>query len=422
VSQVVKIKEMSIFNKINNYLLLFLAACIPFFNTFNNNKLFRYVRFEYISFFVLAFFIAHSFFTNKTLLKEQIGKVTIVIVLFFFAQVVSGMAADDFDLALLRLTSELQFTITLLVLNNLINDNDSYESIFKGMAIGFLLSCMIAFLQYLEFSQFYIFTEAELNSNAGLHTGGAGIYNRIWGPFGNSLTFSEYLSIVGISLYVYFRTIKKQVGIAYLFLLLTVVCTSLTYGRTALFTIGFTYLLSEFLLAKGSSSKIATYAISIIALVLVTIFFLIPGSRDDGSALMDRFTKTNEDLRVGRLNLWTKGFSAFQKSPLIGVGPGNLHGALSSEGFPMTSDVIASYEGQHVENYFLTVLYTYGIIGFALCIAIYCYMLSYSYKLFQLLKGKVRSPAYGGVMFSAVVALLINNVTNTALIFDIYLF
>jgi hypothetical protein len=371
---------------------------------------------------LIAYSFVFSISTNRKLTFKKPGNLTISVILFFLAQLLSGFFSYDFDLSIQKIYIEFQFLIILLVVNSLIIDNSNYESILKGIIVGFMVSCAIAALQYKGIKSFYLFTPEELNENAGFINEERNSFHilRIWGPFGNSLTFSEYLAITGIIIFSYFRMIRKKVLMAYCFIILSFACISLTAGRNAIFATAFSLLLMELLYSKATGAKkiFITIFISSIACIIVAIFLLSPGMQDNGNPLIGRFTNASQDLKEGRLNLWVKGFQAFTKNIFTGVGPGNLHLALSAEGFPLTSEIIARFNGQHVENYFLTILYTYGIIGFYFCIRLYFYLIKYSYKLLEILKGKTTSLAYGGVMLGGIVALIISDITNPALIFD----
>jgi hypothetical protein len=408
---------MQLTNKINNYLLLLLAAYIPFYSTFTSGS-FRIGDFKFLYLILVTYKIAYAVFSNSGFKFVKIGKLTTSLILFFVAQLISGLLADDIDLAIEKLFVEFQFLVVYLIINSMVINHESYKNIFKGILIGFVLSCAIALLQFFGFKQFNIYSDSELNHNAGLITEHSVKVLRIWGPFGNSLTFSEYLSIAGISLYSFYRFINKNLLFSFIVLLLSFICSYLTLARTALFATAFALIFIELIYTLGSSSKKATYLILFSIILVFTVLLFSPGIQDNGNPIITRFANVSQDLKAGRLNLWIKGYEAFLGNVFLGVGPGNLHSALSAKGFPMTSEIIAQYDGQHVENYFLTILYTYGLLGIFFCIRIFFYLVNYSFKLFELLKGKIESFAYGGAMMGAVIAFIINNFTNPALIFD----
>jgi len=405
--------------RFNNILLSLLALYVPFFNTFSTRTVLKYVNFDTLPIILLAYFIAFCIITNRRFFSGKLGNITKFMLFLFAAKVISGILAFDTDLAFSELLLELEFLVIFLIVNSLLIDNKSYEYIISGLLIGFLISCFIAVMQKLGVQQFYIFTKGELNINAGLIKENNTTLTRIWGPFGNSLGFSEYLATVGIALYSYFRWIKKNRLAAFGIIFLAIYCIILTVSRTALFATGFTLLILEFIYGRLTGKRAVLYVVSIVAILLIAFLLLSPAIEDTGNPLLQRLTNASQDLKEGRLNLWVKGFSAFQKNVFFGVGPGNLHMALSAEGFPMTSELISNFDGQHVENYFLTVLYTFGIVGFTFFMTIFFYLIKYSYRLFLLLNKKVQITAYGGAFFGAMITFTILNITIPALVSEL---
>ncbi len=398
-------------NKINNFLLFLLAAYVPFVDTFHI-FLFKILVFKYLYICLIVYYLIFIVLTRKKIVLNKVGNVSLFLILFFISQLISGLFANDTDLALQKVYAEFQFLVIFIIVNKMFIDNNSYEYVLKGFLVGFLVSFVIAMLQKNGVKGFYLFSEEELNQNTGLMgvmKGNKNAIIRIWGPFGNSLGFAEYLSTVGIILYSYYRMIKRSSIKSILILVITIYCIILTVSRTSLFALILSLLIIEIIYARLNNSNLPVYMISFFILISIAFLFLKPAA--DGIPLMKRFSNAGNDFKTARLNLWIKGYQAFSKNIFFGVGPGNLRGALSSEGFPMTSVLISQFEGQHVENYFLTVLYTYGIIGFYFCMMIYYYTISYSYLLFKFFRKQVKSFAYGGLFFGAIIVLMINNIT-----------
>lgn len=399
--------------KINNYILFLLAMGIPFITTFKN--FLKYLSFVNISFFLIFYLIIYLFVTN-TKPSLKLGKITSTLIMYFVAQCISAVLAYDTDLSMAKLFQEFQFLIAFIAINGLIVHNDAYKFIFTGILIGFALSVIIAALQYLEIKQFYLFTPEELNGNAGLVKENMSRVLRIWGPYGNSLSFGEYLSLTGIALYSYFRMAKRRNFAAFCILVAAIFSVYLTVSRTAIFSLVISLIVVEFIYKLGQTSKKPIFALAGSLIIVAAIFLLAPGIQENGNPLISRFSNMSQDLKVGRLNLWIKGFDAFLHDVFFGVGPGNLSLALSAQGYPLTSVVTSNFDGQHVENYYLTVLYTYGVVGFFFFIRLCYLLLSYSYQLFLLLRGKMRTSAYGGALFPAVLVFLICNITIPALV------
>ncbi len=114
--------------------------------------------------------------------------------------------------------------------------------------------------------------------------------------------------------------------------------------------------------AKSASQKVALAATVVAAALLIT--FAVPQST------WKRITSTGEEIKSGEVSgrgkIWKAGVVAFTKHPIIGVGPG---------GFRLAITPILGY-GHVAHNVYLTVLVENGIIGFAIHLCIYGYLLA----------------------------------------------
>ncbi len=304
----------------------------------------------------------------------------------------------------------------------MILNQSSYEFIFKGLLTGFIISLLLGQLQKMGYSRFYLYDVQNLNDNTGLHhLKGEDASIRIWGPFGNSLTFSQYLSISGLMLYGYFKLIKRNNLFAIVILLLTFYGIVLTVARTALIATALCVFIFEMINSKSKGKKIQSIVI-ISVMFLGFIFLSMLNGTSAKIPILDRFLNSEGDFKAGRLTLWIDGIQIFTKNIFLGVGPGNLFLALSEEGYPMTSKLINQFDGQHVENYYLTIFCTYGILGFITIFVLFYYLVYYSYVLFKFIKTYMLENTnivyFGAIMLCPILSLIINNFTNPALIFD----
>jgi O-antigen ligase len=233
---------------------------------------------------------------------------------------------------------------------------------------------------------------------------------RIWGPFGNALTFSLYLSVVGVVLFYYYRLYKGKQLYAWVIFAVTMLSISWTISRMAFAA----FLVSIFVIEMIVANGFQRVRNVMIILGLAILFSLIKTSLSTSNELVSRITDTNDDFKEGRLDLWIVGYKVWMDNLFFGAGPGNLNLELYKHGLVGLDPYVMQYIIGHVENYYLTVLYTFGLIPFfAYLLFIVAYFraaLGLFYHSLRMDVNRLAMPVLAGV-----ICLFINNLINPVL-------
>lgn len=396
-------------------LLFLLAASLPFFNIwrFGSSTL---ISSNQLTILILVSFIASYRYNSTNSQNRNIGLIPAFYMLYFVGTLISMALTYHNESAVYQTLWNFQFFIMFLCLVSLNSNEESVHFIYKGLFVGFIFSLFIAVFQYFGFSTFAIFAEEDLNQNTLFVVAEEAIdTKRIWGPFGNALTFSLYLSVSGIVLFYYSLYCLKRKVLAWIVFMLTLFSIMLTISRMAIFAFLIAFIVTQFLIA--TTIKRVVY----IGLLLLGFFAFSVVARNTKSSnpLFNRLTNSADDLKEGRLGLWKVGFKAFQKEPFWGTGPGNLNYEISKfPGWTRTGETKTNTGAEHVENYYLTLLCTYGIFPFLFYLAfVFCYFNS-SLKL--LISG-YNTGKYMEAMplFPGFVSFFVNNLINPALFSDL---
>lgn len=285
------------------------------------------------------------------------------------------------------------------------------------LLIGLIVSVFIATMQLLGFEAFYLFDEKELNTNTGMLYEAEDRILRFWGPFGNSLTFSAYLAIVGTFLFGYYRTSahRRTRLISVLSLVLTLYGIMLTAGRTALLSVVAGLLFYAFL--KNWKRSLTVTAALVITLLL-SLDYMDRAMSDAGLSIYARFINFGQDKGY-RAKIWESTWSIFQENPLFGTGPGNLVrrvAPLIDHVYTFEKEALSLTWG-HVENTYLTVLLTFGLLGFV-CFA-FMLVKSFQYSLRacrNAVPPPIRQTGYG--LVTSWFVMSINMITNPIFVVD----
>ena len=403
--------------KFNNSILFLLGLYIPFVRTFTQGG-HSVANLQQLAFLLVIYFFAIVKNSSLNINNSEYVKspITKYLILFYVMGIISTFFAENLDLAAEELFYNLQFLTIYLILSYVTFYEGAVKAIYKGLLLGFLLAMFIGLMQYLGVPGFSIFSADELNQNT-LYVSDDALINvvRIWGPFGNALTFSEYLSIAGIILFYYFKYYKLNRLLAYIILGLTIFGISLTLSRTAFLALCTAVFLVEFLMATKKRRII--YTISFV----FTIFCLsiLLGTLSNNNPIISRLMESQSDFKHGRLDLWLTGFKVLADMPFFGAGPGNLNIEMHHHGWSFLNRKAITQVSGHVENYYLTVLFTWGIVGFIFYL---CFMYSYFkaatcvfFAAFKYNKEafRITVPLLGGF-----VCFAINNITNPVLVAD----
>ncbi|HTI90479.1 MAG TPA: O-antigen ligase family protein [Puia sp.] len=315
-------------------------------------------------------------------------------------------------------TYYLELAIVYLLFSSLLFEKSVINACFYGLMFGFCVSVFIALMQFLKIPGFNMFKDDELNANVYYSSQADAVdVLRIWGPFGNALTFSYYLSVAGCLLfYFYFYVLKRRI-IAWAVFGMTLFGISVTISRTALFAFLFCLGLVHFF----AISRRKRVSFLFVAAVLLVVGSVYVNSLSADNPLLNRLNSTQDDFKGGRLNLWETGYKTWLNGNVFfGTGPGNLNRKLYENGWrAIYTDAMDNTPG-HVENYYLTLLFTFGLVAFFFYLL---FMISYVQAGFRLLmKGlKEEKFAAGIPFFGSMICLLANNLTNPAMHFDVRL-
>ncbi|TDX01777.1 O-antigen ligase family protein [Dinghuibacter silviterrae] len=288
------------------------------------------------------------------------------------------------------------------------------DSLYKGLLAGFLVSVFIATMQFLRISDFDIFKPEELNANTAYTGDDDGLdMLRVWGPFGNALTFSFYLSVVGVLMYGYAAFVRRSRVFTWVIIGAGLAGITFTISRTAtvafLGCIGLMYFLT---VSRAKRGLIAAAAVVVLAAGFIYLPTLI-----ENSPILSRVNDTGTDFKGGRLALWNVGYNVWLDHPLFGAGPGNLNMELYRYGWRnMQNDILTTVPG-HVESFYLTLLFTFG----ALCFSVYLmYLVLFTRNSFEVFRAGLRNKKFvlGVPVFGALLCVFINNAVDPAMIFD----
>jgi hypothetical protein len=264
---------------------------------------------------------------------------------------VFDLAVDQF----LDYLVDLVFLVSFLIIAS--SSSSLLKIVFYALVIGLALSVALGFLEHHSVNSFKIQDDDSINTN--ILNGGM---TRIGGPFGNSLTYSNYLSVAGIIVIVIFLKQKTTnfTVVALIVYLLTTVVLVFSGGRSAIVAFQLAFAIAFFIYIKNKWIMVGAVAL-----------FLFVGITYSDKILkiptVSRFFDSSNDLKDVRYeNNWAYGFKIVGESPLIGTGMGNLNYKLVEMRHPYVPASRKFKHNGHLESVFVTVMATYGLIGLAL--------------------------------------------------------
>lgn len=410
------------------YTFLLLALLLPF--VLRDGKRYRVMLLSII--LLLPFFQVYIYFRYMILIyafimiwlgddkqvirytKEPVNKCMIV---FFIIGILSAFTSADLTRTLTPLTDLVFFYLLFLICSVAISRHLTSPLLPTIILWGLLSSVFIQTMQLYGAESFYIYDEESLNMNTGLAYTNDDKVIRYWGPFGNSLTFSSYLSIFGLFLFSYYHSNpqKRTRFLGYVVLSIALYGVLLTAGRTALVAMVVGLLFYAF--AKNWKKAIVVSAILVVVAITSSALIdqLLSGTT---LGMYSRFTSLGDDKSY-RTETWVRALPVLLNNPLFGTGPGNLQTQIA----PLIRSIIVNEKQAmdlpwgHVENTYLSVLYTFGIAGFSCFLYMIGKSFLYSYRA---LKGDVPPPvrrmAYG--LTTAWVVMGVNMIANPVFVTD----
>jgi O-antigen ligase len=332
---------------------------------------------------------------------------------FTFLTIISLIFNQGGSVGIAQVTTFVLIALIYYLLTQLYLHESTIKCLYIGLGLGFGACVLIATMQFLHISAFDMFKEEDLNANTS-YTGDDGLeLLRVWGPFGNALTFSFYLSVAAILLVGFTSYVWKSKFLAVIVAVMGLIGIAFTISRTAL--VGFILALAVAYYLTLNRAKRVFLAVSAVVLVIITVVFL--PLMFANNPIVSRLSASNGDFKEGRLALWIVGYKAWIEQPLFGVGPGNLSLALYRNGWNWgTMDILTTQPG-HVESFYLTLLFTFGIICFIVYIVFLSKLLRVALEVFHYRK-EDKTLALGAPVFPTLICFIVNCTVNPALIFN----
>lgn len=286
--------------------------------------------------------------------------------LLFVAAILGGIISEQPEFSFLELLRYLKYYLFYVMIVYLLYKTKDIRPLIYSLAAGIMLASIQGILQFIFVGSFLFYEPFEMNTNtASMMSGELAV--RIMGPFNNSLNFANYLSILSPLCIYYLFSVKKQHS-KKIAITLTVVITAvllLTISRAAIIAYMFVFI---FLIAEKHWLRGFIVFALILGLLYVSSNFLLEILLP--KSISERFLSAVEDLQNARIALWINSFPMFLDHPLLGVGLGNLN-YVGYYHYGFVSDrEAATFLGGHVENTYLSILYTLGLMGFMGFIAI----------------------------------------------------
>jgi hypothetical protein len=318
--------------------------------------------------------------------------------------------SDRIDLSLEYLIRDFQILLYLLLLVCLIKNESSYKFFIYGLFIGLIFSLILGIGQFYHIDLFYLYNESSFNSNVYADNEELNIF-RVWGPFTNSLNFANYLSVYTVFVIMHLLKWHKN-NLHKVFLFTLIICLfgiiMLTASRNSIIA----FLSGLFLYFFINSKNKLEVFINLFSVLFISIFLY--NYFIDKFIVFDRFINFSDDLKSGRLDLWVEASGILKSNFLLGSGIGNLNNMLLFKFHSQFIDPISKdFAFGHVENVFLTILYTVGFIGFV------GYLFFWKNIILEIFKLKKQQNAYFKIYIVTFFVVLINFMTNPAIIIDL---
>lgn len=377
-----------------------------------------YQGFIYFRYMILLFtFLVLWQGDDRRLLQYRNEPINRCMVAFFVLSLLSALVSADITRAVTPITDLAFFYLLFLICSAGIQRQLLTPLIPAILLWGLFSSVFIQTMQLYGFQSFYIYAEDSLNMNTGLAYDNADRVVRYWGPFGNALTFSSYLAVFGLFLFGYYHNSlsKRTRRLSYVVLAVAIYGVLLTSGRTA--SISLVVALLAYSFAKDWKKAIVlTGILAVIVLVFSAVIEQVLSGASLG--LYQRFTNIGDDKGY-RTETWMRALPVLLDSPVFGTGPGNLQTQIA----PLIRSIFINDKDAmnlpwgHIENTYLSVLYTFGLSGFACFMYMLVKSLWYSFRATKsTAHPAVRQVAYG--LIAAWVGIIINMIANPVFVTD----
>lgn len=329
------------------FLFCGIVFLIPFFR----------VQLQYdFRFYIGILYVMHIIFTNKLVLEtDKIFNFKNHIA-FYLWILLTTFFTSNLSYSIQYLTNYFFLATFFLFTIYYITNYARLILTLKVLVASFILQIFIVIMQFKGVEAFYLVDKENIGLNTGMNEASTGSV-RYWGSFGEALVLSTYLTTIGIGLALYLIAQLRSKVVSCVVISVIFFAIYLTGSRAGLSIFSIlliTYIYRERIVKRST-------------LVLASVLFIILGYFYVGSILIaDANLSRFSDLREGdmRFKLWTEGFKIIANSPLYGSTIGSLNYSLKE--YNLLPDYATTINASgHVENSYLTILFSTGVVGFA---------------------------------------------------------
>lgn len=393
--------------KQNRVILLSILLLLPFYQGF--------IYFRYMTFLFIVLMAWQG--NDRQLLQYSREPINRCMMVFFVVSLLSAFLSADLTRAVTPVTDLMFFYLLFLICSAAIKRQLTSTLIPRIILWGLLSSVFIQTMQLYDIKAFYIYAEDSLNMNTGISYDNSDRVVRYWGPFGNSLTFSSYLAVFGLFLFAYYHSSMqpKYRRLSYAVLTVTVYGVLLTAGRTAFISLAVGLLLYAFIKDWKKAIPVLACLMMVVFLFSASLDQLLSGST---AGIYQRFTNFGDDKSY-RTETWIRALPVLLDSPVFGTGPGNLQTQIAPliRSFFINETAAVNLPWGHVENTYLSVLYTFGLSGFACFMYMLVKSFLYSFRAIKQTASPVaRQLGYG--LTTAWIGMSINMIANPVFVTD----
>lgn len=341
-------------------------------------------------------FLVLSWFIYSLINKEIKGKLILSICLFLLAGVLS-LIANLYNFSSTQFLVAFSYLVRFIIFTGVYFVFKDFSRKFNEKIIKyfFLSGIMILAIGYLQF--FFYPNLANLS-----YLGWDMHLYRLFATFLDPNFAGIYFVVI---LFTGIYLLKKEKNPIYLFFLsFTFLGIFLTYSRTALVALTIS-VITFLILSKKKKLFVGFIFLVILCITLIPKSFMSEGT--------DLFRTTSINERITSMN---RGLTIFIDYPLLGVGFNAYRYAQGKYGFIDSQSKVPLLDraGAGVENSFIFVLATTGIIGFIA----YIFLLINFIKLFL----QKKSDQYSLIMFSVFIGLIASSLFINSLFYTFIMF
>ena len=317
-------------------------------------------------FYVGVLYVCYLFSTGSFFIKTNQSFTFKNHLAFYAWAIITTFFTVNPDYSIQYLSNYFFLGLFFLLLVHYINSYNRAIIVSKAIVASFFVQMFIVFMQYLDVKAFYLNDVENLGLNTGMAEASTGTV-RFWGSFGEALVLSTYLTTVGVGLIVYLLANYRSKLLTYIILgciLFSIYLTGSRGGMSIFIVVSSVYLVRARIVSKP------IFGIALALLILGGYYYFNLVVQADAN--LARFNQ----LRDGdmRFKLWTEGFKIIADSPWVGSTIGCLNYSLKK--YNLLPDYVFTMNASgHVENSYLTILFSTGVIGFIFFISIVRYPL-----------------------------------------------